>query len=389
MGATGVALRGRVAEKIIRNLAHLQDSASSSRVLNLLRVHNRASDEAEHRLSPFFNDQILNRAIILKHRLRRDEADLFFDGRTIATKVIIPIDCGDLRLGGRSVLVNQLNYDQIMEGMFGDPWMEGGDRQMLEILDGIPSLDPFLLREHLRRFDRNPARCYFDISEADMAGMFGFVEREVQRLIDLCYVNEPATANLKNDRSHSSRLVKKILSNAVDAETEPLRLTLRLERRDYQEGVFCWKGFLYYKWTLADAMPGVTRVADAIAAARAHGTTNAETRTYLEKSRRGLGRAILQICEGAKASLKVYDTAFARLVGGEPTAFREFLLNAPGMFTELGERLGAVNHIVSFWNFRFPSGQLPKVTPEELFDIFTDFDNSLSFANPHRARNAA
>jgi hypothetical protein len=38
-----------------------------------------------------------------------------------------------------------------------------------------------------------------------------------------------------------------------------------------------------------------------------------------------------------------------------------------------------VNHIVSFWGYRFPQGKLPVITPEELMDIFTDFEGSLSF----------
>jgi hypothetical protein len=49
------------------------------------------------------------------------------------------------------------------------------------------------------------------------------------------------------------------------------------------------------------------------------------------------------------------------------------------MFCDLGERLGAVNHIVSFWNFRFPQGKLPTVTGPELIDILADFEESLAF----------
>jgi hypothetical protein len=52
---------------------------------------------------------------------------------------------------------------------------------------------------------------------------------------------------------------------------------------------------------------------------------------------------------------------------------------ARAMFNDLGERLGAVNSVVSFWNYRFPKGKLPVVTPEELVDIFADFESSLSF----------
>jgi len=80
-------------------------------------------------------------------------------------------------------------------------------------------------------------------------------------------------------------------------------------------------------------------------------------------------------------TLNVYDRAFNDLArNGQPRAFREFLTQAPAMFYALGERLGAVQHIVSFWRFRFPEGQMARVNADDLIDIFTDFEASLGFA---------
>ena len=67
------------------------------------------------------------------------------------------------------------------------------------------------------------------------------------------------------------------------------------------------------------------------------------------------------------------------LIDGKPQVFRDFLLDAPAMFCELGERLGAVSHIVSFWNFRFPKGQPSAISAPELADILSDFEDSLRF----------
>jgi hypothetical protein len=362
-------------DKSVRNLAHLQHTASTARVLNLLRISKKRSDEPDYLTHPFFRNVVLNKSIILKHRLRRDELELFTDGRQTATKVIIPIDGGDLKLGGRAVFVDQIGYDAQMEAMFGDTWVaETDDQMMLELLDQLPSLDPFLLREHLKRHSRFPARCYFDVSEADVARMIRFVEGEIQKLIDLAF-----SGGDRRREGSGSRLVKKILSISVDEDTEPLRLTLRLDKRDYQEGVFCWKGFLYYKWTLNETLPNIERVMNSIGLARPRGPIDTDAKLYLEKARDSLRRSISMICETAQGSLAFYDRAFDSLIDGHPQAFRDFLLGAPAMFTDLGERLGAVNHIVSFWNFRFPQGRLPVVGVEELMDIFNDFECSLSF----------
>lgn len=359
----------------VRNLANLQQTASTARVLNLLRIAQRSGGEAEHAAQPFFRHPQLNRAIILKHRLRRNEREAFGDGRQTATKIVIPIDAADLKLGGRSVFVDQLNYEAVMHASLGERWITfGEDREMLEIIDALPSLDPFLLREHLKRHSRSPARCYFEVSDADLDRMHRYVEGEIRQLIDLCFADGGA-----GRAGAGAKLVRKILSITVDEDTEPLRLTLRLEKNEYQEGVFCWKGFLYYKWTIAESLKNVEQVAAAIACLRPGGQAEPDVKAYLQKARETLSRSVLEVRDAARETLKVYDNAFASLLEGQPQAFREFLLSAPSMFSDLGERLGAVNHIVSFWRFRFPFGRPAFVTADELAEIFMDFEDSLSF----------
>src|SRR5581483_7742914 len=121
-----------VAEQIVRNLAHLEESASTARVLNLLRIWQRKSRDPSYAQSPFFENPQLNQSIILKHRLRGHERDLFWDERRTATKVIFPIDRYDLKLGGRFVFVDQANYDTVMEGVFGEEWLtRPHDREIL------------------------------------------------------------------------------------------------------------------------------------------------------------------------------------------------------------------------------------------------------------------
>ena len=43
----------------------------------------------------------------------------------------------------------------------------------------------------------------------------------------------------------------------------------------------------------------------------------------------------------------------------------------------LGEQLGVVDHISSFWRFRFPPGRPARCSAEELIDLFMDFEESL------------
>jgi hypothetical protein len=80
----------------IRNLTSLATSASTSRVLNLHLIAKRYTKDPLHKKSPLFTDYLLNRSILVKHRLRRDEVYLVPSSGGIATKIIFPFDCDDL-----------------------------------------------------------------------------------------------------------------------------------------------------------------------------------------------------------------------------------------------------------------------------------------------------
>ena len=357
-------------DRTIRNLDNLHRSASTARLLNLLRVagdhgHTRAWAE-----EPLFETALLNRAMLVKHRLRRDELDCFVGRRHVATKIILPIDTADLRAGGRFTFVNQLGFERIMKEGFGlTP--DHPDVETLTIIDQLPSLDPFLLRERLRRSGIEPAPCYFAISESDLAQMSSFVEQEIHPLVSL------SVGDIEIMPGSVQTLAAKILSGEPGENMEALRVTLRLSADDYQEGIFCWKGFLYYKWVLTSLATELRDVSEEVANLRPRGRIEPGLMDYLSRTRVQLRSRILRTTEEARLTIQVYDRAFAGLsVEGQSGAFRDFLIQAPSMFSRLGEQLGALQHIVSFWRYRFAPGRAP-VGVGELIDILMDFEAGL------------
>jgi hypothetical protein len=157
-----------------------------------------------------------------------------------------------------------------------------------------------------------------------------------------------------------------------------LRKTLQLELEEYEDGVFCWRGFLYYKWVLTSLRAEAVAVADAVQSVRPIGTVDREARAWLDRGRAVLRDRISETCNEAARTLAVYDVAFAGLTdANRPVAFREFLLEAPRLFSKLGDQLGAIQHIVSFWRFRFSPGA-SGVGVDELIDIFMDFETGLA-----------
>jgi hypothetical protein len=232
----------------------------------------------------------------------------------------------------------------------------------------VPSLDPFLLREHLRNNDIEVAPCYFAISAGDQERMHRFVTEEMSKLVSL--------AGGGGGSGSSNRLVTAMLSNEINEKLEPLRLTLNLTGNDFREGVFSWRGFLYYKWSMGKFWPDVMGVLREINAIQPVGAITPEQKVYLSSARRSIIEMLRDNGNHVNKALSVYDSSFADLVKNQaPKTFRDFLLSAPFMFLELGEKLGAISHIVSFWRYRFPQGGKINIDAEELSAIFQDFSS--------------
>ena len=336
-------------------------------MLNLRQIARQHADDPEHGSKPLFLSPAINTAFILKHRVRPDENYQFGYSRAAGTKLIIPFDLDDLRAGGRSMFIDQRGFLKTLRdaGHYTDDKLER-DVTVLRLLDAIPSLDPFLLREHLRNHEIDVAPCYFAISEGDQEKMRQFTEKELSRLVQL--------ASGSNSDGSTSRMVTAMLSGQVSEKLEPLRMTLDLSVTDFREGTFGWRGFLYYKWAMQNFWPDVMGTLREIKAIVPHGAVSAAQNAALAAVKKAIIEMVRDNSRHISKVLDIYDESFAGLVAsGSPKTFREFLLSAPFMFLELGEKMGAISHIVSFWRYRFPEGKPAVIEVEELSTILQDF----------------
>jgi hypothetical protein len=358
-------------DRSVRRLSALA-SASSSRVLNLIAIAEANTENDGHQKAPLFLAPVFNNSLILKHRLRADEVDLFAVRRAIATKIIIPFERNDLKFGGRSLFVGQKGFEELVQevGNYRERGDLKRDLDVMRMIDTVPSLDPFLLREHMRCNDIHPDSCYFAISEADQRRMYDYASQEVSRLA--------AMANGSKHYGATNRMVTALLSNEVNEKLEPLRATLGLKPTEFSEGVFSWRGFIYYKWCLDEHWPQLIRALKGIKAVLPIGKINGEERSFIESSKNTILRGAKANSEEIRRIIGVYDTAYGSLVDcQDPKLFRDFLLGAPKLFLDIGDRMGAMSHITSFWNYRFPVGAPRTADAEELITIFQDFTKSL------------
>jgi len=358
-------------DRASRSLKGLERTGSTSRVLNLAAIAARQAERGLERPEPFFEAGVLGGALVLKHRLRNDDLGAFNQPRYAATKIVIPFERTDLTLGGRSLFVGERNWARTLGSLHGAPIAHPHDVAILEALDELPSLDPFLVREQLKRRHFQVAAAYFVLSEGDRDRMHSFVRDELEGLVRLACGGERVG-------HETERLVHAILSGEEDARLESLRGALHLSEVEYGEGLFCWRGLLYYKWSLQQLMPQLADITMELGAVRLRGPRSEATLEHVYGLKAQVANGFARRSSQVAQALAEYETAFARLRDQtDPAAFSRFLIGAPGSFRGLGEDVGVLSHAASYWRLRFPHGDPLLASADELIDILEEYAFSL------------
>lgn len=358
-----------------RDLSLIRASGSTARVLNLALVFERFGQSPEFAANPLFRVAKLNRTLILKHAVREHERGLFERPEPHTTKIVFPYSPTELGIGGTSVMVGERRWDQLLRKAVGDHVDDddfAADFDLITFLHDLPSFDPFLLREQLKRAGCEPAKCFFDVSDADIEGMLEFVQQEIEPLASLAF-----GATGRRAEKLSMRLAQKLMTDENAELLAPLRETLRLMPAQFSEGVFAWKGFLYYKWMLRHFA-----VKRADFEAKFNGCTivtdDRRVRYEVERLRQDVLSRVDLVSRRGGAAIASYERAFAALVRGDATPFRDFLIDAPAKFIPLGEAIGAVKHIYSFWGFRFPEKAALRLEAAEAQEVMQEFERMLN-----------
>lgn len=203
---------------------------------------------------PIFRTSSLNFSIISKEVVPKS-AQIQLRPYQLATKVFIPYDVPEDAprktggndhgaMAGRSFYVGQRNYHTILRHHFMGgmpPEEQETDLLVLDLLNSLPSLDPFLLKDRFRSKEMDIDPAYLQIDES----RWQMIKSSI--IDDFTPIALRAFGQSSQLRMQTSILVEK-LWEARDLEAlAPLTAALKVNPKDAGTIYYAWKGILFYK----------------------------------------------------------------------------------------------------------------------------------------------
>ena len=359
---------------MIKNDQYLRPmlDAGSSRVFNCNdRMRKLVAEQVP---SPFFfkmpkmHGLILIKEAILDH-LRRGP-----DDPVVGMKLYFPYNQEDVYEGGRSVYFHESNLSLVLNEQFGLKGVEANDdlrhdMRMLEILDGLPSLDGFLMRDQLEIAGLPANDNYFEVSGPERLAIQQFVRRKFEPLVRAAFGGDAAHAN------QVAQLIDKIWEAKDMVALAPLIEAFRFPESEALAIFSSWKGINYYIFEYARTkkqreqlglwLRDFAKPRDLIAKG---------DHERLNKLRRGTIDRLRHHWNAVESITQEYDALYAKFLNSTEGVgeFVNFLRRSSETYWRMGEALSKIDHAVHCWKTMtapYSDKMLPAVKLGALLDM--------------------
>jgi len=368
------------------DLRNIVKGGATSRILDLHSIARRHGEYDAHSDKPFFQHSRLNRCFLVKHTVRAHERPYVMSNQPVVTKVLVPLAHDDLALGGHAVFVEEIGFAAKMRTLFERkdvPHLLDLDLIRLRELAALPSFDPFLLAERFRDHVRPVDDCYFDITDAESERMEESVASQIVSVIALAF----GTSDGDRDDERAMSFTRQLLSGDLDGRMQALRKSLDMTEIEFKSGIFGWKGILYYRWCMSEALDALKTFIIQLKAASIIGASDLE-HTELEHMRRSIIEETRHRWKSLTSVMDEYELVFGRFCRGEDVnGFRDFLMRAPSLFYDVGSDLSVVSHIPGYWAYWSKQNSKGFLQAREAMMLFSDFVASVTRLPPGSARH--
>jgi hypothetical protein len=245
---------------------------------------------------------------------------------------------------------------------------------VLDMIDELPTLDPFLLYALLKSHRIEVARVYFQLSEADQHSIQKDMAVAFSPLVSLCFPN----SGFEEERARV--FIDKILNFEDSPEIEALRASFRLNHEAFAMAMFAWRGIIYYKWKSQSLRGALNRIIDKFARIRLVDQGGSPSVRALEASRTKIVDMATEAAASVQQTIDRYDNVFLDFVRRrEVDQFREFLMGASSLFLSCGQSVAIIEHTINFFDSRTDTGRGAAVAAQEFAEMLAELQTELGF----------
>ncbi len=369
-------------------------NSGATRILNAAGItksmmEKAAGEGGEPRF--LFGSRGLNRVVFIKKPRDRTEAADFYDEAVrakknkkaetpqsqIVTMVYSPFDFDDIPGGGTSFELGSSDQDTMLREAVGfnpaggAPTVER-DLKILEILDELPSLDPFLLKDRMLGSGFEVDETYFDISEEEFNAIKAYILRKFEPVTE-----KVVGSNTEQARKHSEEFIMKLWEGRDLSYLAPITQVFNLDPDRAGEIYYAWKGLNYYEFNYKKDLATLLTFADWLQhkSMPAHYVAPEETVEFQSLSHHVAVKFARHLEQSSKI-LHSYNDAYEELFvrEGDSRKFVSILQQSSDLFWKTSASISALNHAVAVWSQQTVKKGREKLNAEELRPLMTTLD---------------
>ena len=344
-----------------RNL-RLKLESGASRVFNCLQLTRGLRDQGGEGASadPFFALRGLNNIILIKETALpgKDGRDAFDAALPVRTKLFIPYNPANPYEGGQSSFTDEARFEDALAYLTGasvassEPLRR--DLEKIRLLEQMPSLDPFLLKDKFTLSGIKINDAYFKLSQEDWTNIRSHIR---QRFVLMSRFAAEGQGDVSDEVV--DRLVDRIWEARQIEPLYPLLTAFGLPVVKAAEFFYAWKGIAFFDFEFSRNAERLRSFSAWLQAASVRGALHRSEAEAFDQDR-GQVRAQLRSKLGETLGiLNEFNDSFEQLFLRRETAraFSSFMLNSRRHFWRLGNNLNGIYHVVSLWDR--VTGRLP------------------------------
>jgi len=356
--------------------------SGSSRVFN---CNDRARKlEKEKAAEPYFFKMVKMHGLVLIKEPVLDAGRRTASDSIVGTKIYIPYNQADVYEGGRSIFYDDPRLISVLNEMFGLKGVTAEqadfshDMKVLGILDSLPSLDGFLMRDALELEGVATNDNYFEVAGSERAAIYEYIRRKFEPLV------RAACSGSSSVSSKVNQLIDKIWEAKDKDALEPLIRAFRFPDEEALAIFASWKGINFYTFEYLRTKQQREQFGMWL-------RDNAKPRNFVSKSdqdhlnqlRRTAIERLRAPWNAVESITRQYEALYANFlrVPEGVVEFLDFLNKAKEIYWRMGDSLSKINHAIHCWD-RVSTGFSDRKLPaEKLADLLEILLQVLSVAH--------